>query len=104
MKRFLFSTLAVLVSLGTLAATAQAEQVGLNDAAADVNGNGEVTLDELHNFNRDLRDGYHQGPAATVARQSLDEAADINTHEELTLNERHNFNRDLRDGYHKNDF
>ncbi|WP_204137461.1 hypothetical protein [Halomicronema sp. CCY15110] len=101
MKRFLFSTLVILVSLGTLAATAQAEQFGPKDEAADINGNDEVTLHELHNFNRDQRDGYHKGPTATVAHQSLDEATDINGNEVLTLHERHNFNRDQRDGYHK---
>lgn len=105
MKRFLFSTLAILVSLGTLVATAQAEQVSLGNEAADLNGDGEVTLDELHNYNRDERAGYHQEPAETVARQSFDdEVADINGNEELTLHERRNFNRDERAGYDKNGF
>ena len=55
MKRFLFSTLAILLSLGALATTAQAQQVGPGDKAADLNGDGVVTLAELHNFNRDER-------------------------------------------------
>ena len=55
MKRFLFSTLAILLSLGALATTAQAKQVAPGDKAADLNGDGVVTLDELHNFNRDER-------------------------------------------------
>ena len=56
MKRFLLSTLVALVSMGTLAATAQAAQVHLGHEAADLNGDGTVTLFELKNYNRDQRD------------------------------------------------
>ena len=55
MKRFLFSTFAVVMSLGTFAAIANAQQVSLGDPAADLNGDGEVTLNEVRNYNRDQR-------------------------------------------------
>jgi hypothetical protein len=56
MKRFLISTFGILISLGTLAATAQAGQVSPGHDAADINGDGKVTLDEVRNYNRDERD------------------------------------------------
>lgn len=56
MKRFLFSTFAILLSLGTLAVTAYAEQLNPGHDDADINGDGVTTLDELRNFNRDDRD------------------------------------------------
>ena len=55
MKRFLFSTLAILVSLGTLAATANAAQVNPGHSAADLDGDGTVSLSEVKNYNRDQR-------------------------------------------------
>jgi hypothetical protein len=58
MKRFLLSTLAILISLGTLAATANAKQVDPRNEVADANGDGVTTLDETRNYNRDQRDGY----------------------------------------------
>ena len=56
MKRFLFSALTVVMSLGALADSASAVQVGLGDSRADLNGNGIVTLHEVVTFNRDQRD------------------------------------------------
>ena len=58
MKRFLLSTVAILLSLGTLAATANAKQVDPRSEVADANGDGVTTLDETRNYNRDQRDGY----------------------------------------------
>lgn len=55
MKRFVLSTFAVVMSLGTFAAIASAQQVSLGDPAADLNGDGEVTLHEVRNYNRDQR-------------------------------------------------
>lgn len=55
MKRLLFTTLAMLLSMGALAATAQAEQVNPGHNAADIDGDGTVTLTELRNYNRDQR-------------------------------------------------
>lgn len=56
MQRLLFSTLAVLMSMGTLATTVSAEQVSLDSGMADMNGDGQTSLIELVNFNRDQRD------------------------------------------------
>jgi len=55
MRRFLLSALVTLVSVGILAATAQAEQVHPGHDAADMNGDGTVSLSELKNYNRDQR-------------------------------------------------
>ena len=55
MKRFLFSTFAVVMSLGTFATIANAQQVSLGDPVADLNGDGKVTLHEVRNYNRDQR-------------------------------------------------
>ncbi|MGD1942944.1 MAG: hypothetical protein ACFB0G_16710 [Leptolyngbyaceae cyanobacterium] len=55
MKRFLLSTFTILMSLGTFAAIASAQQVSLGDPAADLNGDGKVTLHEVRNYNRDQR-------------------------------------------------
>jgi hypothetical protein len=52
MKRILFSRLAILLSFGALAATANAAQVGPNNSDADLNGDGKVTLTELKRYNR----------------------------------------------------
>jgi len=56
MKRFLFSTLAVIISMGAIAASANAEQVSRENSKADLNGDGVVTLNELARYNRDQRD------------------------------------------------
>lgn len=56
MKRLLFSTLAVLMSTGTLATAVSAQQVSLDNGMADMNGDGQTLLIELVNFNRDQRD------------------------------------------------
>lgn len=56
MKRFLLSIVTVLISIGALAATAQAEQVNPGHDAADIDGDGNVSLTELKNYNRDQRD------------------------------------------------
>ncbi|MDB9528653.1 hypothetical protein PN498_21860 [Oscillatoria sp. CS-180] len=55
MRRLLLSTLIMFISTGTFAAIANAEQVSLSNAAADLNGDGEVTLAELRRYNRDQR-------------------------------------------------
>lgn len=56
MKRVLFTTLTVVMSLGSFVGSANAVQVGLGDARADLNGDGQVTLHEVVTFNRDQRD------------------------------------------------
>ncbi|MEM9163760.1 MAG: hypothetical protein AAGC54_11920 [Cyanobacteria bacterium P01_F01_bin.4] len=56
MKRFLFSTLAIVMSMGVLTTAASARQVSLSDSIADLNGDGTVTLHELVLYNRDQRD------------------------------------------------
>ncbi|MEL6230757.1 MAG: hypothetical protein AAFR24_12685 [Cyanobacteria bacterium J06627_3] len=56
MKRFLFSALTVLMSVGALAGAASAAQVGLGDSRADLNNDGRVTLHEVVTYNRDQRD------------------------------------------------
>lgn len=55
MKRFLFSTLAVLISMGALATAASAEQVSLENEKADLNNDGEVSIIELVKYNRRQR-------------------------------------------------
>ncbi|MEM9266203.1 MAG: hypothetical protein AAGA46_11825 [Cyanobacteria bacterium P01_F01_bin.13] len=55
MKTFLLSTLTVLMSMGALAGSASAVQVGLGDSRADLNADGRVTLHEVVIFNRDQR-------------------------------------------------
>ncbi|MEM6835556.1 MAG: hypothetical protein AAF609_01775 [Cyanobacteria bacterium P01_C01_bin.120] len=55
MKRFLLSTLTILLTMGALTAAAGAEQVGLTDSRADLNGDGKVTLHEVKSYNRDQR-------------------------------------------------
>lgn len=56
MKRFLFSTLVVIISMGAIATSANAEQVSRENSKADLNGDGIVTLNELARYNRDQRD------------------------------------------------
>lgn len=56
MKRFLLTTLTVLMSMGAVASAASATQVGLGDPIADLNGDGRVTLYEVVTYNRDQRD------------------------------------------------
>ena len=56
MKRFLLSTLTVVMSMGALAGSASAVQVGLGDSRADLNEDSTVTLHEVVLFNRDQRD------------------------------------------------
>ena len=56
MKRFLFSALTVLMSVGSLAGAAHAAQVGLGDSRADLNEDGRVTLHEVVTHNREQRD------------------------------------------------
>ncbi|MFH7245706.1 MAG: hypothetical protein ACHWZW_22980 [Spirulina sp.] len=61
MKRVLMSGLFVVLSSLTMAAAANAEmsssmgQTTLHDAAADLNGDGVVTLSELVRYNREQR-------------------------------------------------
>ncbi|HSM82936.1 MAG TPA: hypothetical protein VLS96_14695 [Nodosilinea sp.] len=60
MKRYLISgltlTLAALAIASSLASSARAGQTHLNDPAADLNGDGVVTIGELVRYNRDQRD------------------------------------------------
>lgn len=56
MKRFLFSALTVLMSVGAIAGSASAAQVALGDSRADLNEDGRVTLHEVVTYNRDQRD------------------------------------------------
>ena len=56
MKRFLLSTLTVLMSMGAIASTANAAQVSLGNPIADLNEDGRVTLHEVVTYNRDQRD------------------------------------------------
>jgi hypothetical protein len=56
MKRLLFSTLVVIISMGAIATSANAEQVSRENSKADLNGDGVVTLNELARYNRDQRD------------------------------------------------
>lgn len=55
MKRFLISTLATVLSIATAATAATAMQVSPTHDAADLDGDGTVTLTELKRFNRDQR-------------------------------------------------
>ncbi len=55
MKRFLLSALTVLMSMGAITSAATAAQVGLGDAMADLNDDGNVTLHEVVLYNRDQR-------------------------------------------------
>ncbi|MBE9111500.1 hypothetical protein IQ273_19020 [Nodosilinea sp. LEGE 07298] len=56
MKRYLLSGLTIVLSTLALASAANAGQTHLNDAAADINGDGVVTISELIMYNRDQRD------------------------------------------------
>lgn len=56
MKRFLLSTLTVLMSVGAITSAATAAQVGLGNPIADLNEDGTVTLHEVVTYNRDQRD------------------------------------------------
>ena len=60
MKRYLISgltlTLAALAVVSSLASSAHGGQTHLNDPAADLNGDGVVTIGELVRYNRDQRD------------------------------------------------
>lgn len=55
MKRFLISTLTVLMSMGVLVPVASATQIALNDAVADHNSDGVVSLHEVVTENRERR-------------------------------------------------
>ncbi len=56
MKLWLLSGLTALVTSLVVAPMALAEQTDLSDPAADLNGDGEVTLIELKLYNLDERD------------------------------------------------
>ncbi len=56
MKRYLLSGLTIVLSTLTLVSAAQAGQTNLGDSAADINGDGVVTIGELIKYNRDQRD------------------------------------------------
>ncbi|WP_008312378.1 hypothetical protein [Leptolyngbya sp. PCC 6406] len=55
MKRYLLSGLVLVMSTLAMASTANASQTHFNDPAADLNGDGEVTLMELQEYNRAQR-------------------------------------------------
>ncbi|MBF2036419.1 MAG: hypothetical protein IGR92_13345 [Leptolyngbyaceae cyanobacterium T60_A2020_046] len=55
MKRYLLSGLVLVMSTLAMASAANAGQTNLNDPAADLNGDGEVTLLELIEYNRAQR-------------------------------------------------
>ena len=55
MKRYLLSGLVLVMSTLAMASAANAGQTHLNDPAADLNGDGEVTLLELREYNRAQR-------------------------------------------------
>jgi hypothetical protein len=55
MKLYILSGLTALVTSLVVAPMAFAEQTNLNDPAADLNGDGEVTLIELKLYNLDER-------------------------------------------------
>ncbi|MBE9078955.1 hypothetical protein IQ241_16915 [Romeria aff. gracilis LEGE 07310] len=55
MKRFLLTGLTVLLSSLTISSVAYAGQTHLNDLAADLNGDGDVSLTELNIYNRNQR-------------------------------------------------
>jgi len=56
MKRFLISGLTIALSTLAIASTVHAGQTNFNDLEADLNGDGQVSLTELRNHNRDQRD------------------------------------------------
>lgn len=55
MKRTIISGLTLLLSSLALASAAMASQTTIHDSAADLNGDGMVTLGELVQHNRDQR-------------------------------------------------
>ena len=55
MKRTIISGLTILISSLTLASAAMASQTTIHDSAADLNGDGVVTLGELVRYNRSQR-------------------------------------------------
>ncbi|MBE9138563.1 hypothetical protein IQ254_15415 [Nodosilinea sp. LEGE 07088] len=55
MKRYLLSGLTIVLSTLAIASAANAGQTNLNDPAADLNGDGVVTIGELVMHNRDQR-------------------------------------------------
>ncbi len=55
MKRYLLSGLVLVMSTLAMASAANAGQTHLNDPAADLNGDGAVTLLELIEYNRAQR-------------------------------------------------
>lgn len=55
MKRYLLSGLTIVLSTLAMVSAANAGQTHLNDLAADINGDGVVTLSELISYNRDQR-------------------------------------------------
>ncbi|MGF1569186.1 MAG: hypothetical protein ACFCVD_14145 [Nodosilinea sp.] len=55
MKRFALSTLTLVLATLAFAPLASARQTGLHDLAADLNGDGIVTITELVRYNRAQR-------------------------------------------------
>ena len=55
MKRFLVSTLAVVLLMGAFVSAASAAQLALNDAGVDHNNDGVSTIHELVTVNRSSR-------------------------------------------------
>lgn len=56
MKRFFISSLTLILSTLAIASTAHAAQTNLQNSAADLNNDGEVSLSELKRYNRSERD------------------------------------------------
>ncbi len=55
MKRFLISSLTLVLSSLAISSVAYASQVNLSSASADLNENGAVSLTELEFYNRSQR-------------------------------------------------
>lgn len=56
MKRFFLSSLTLILSTLAIASTAHAAQTNLQNSAADLNNDGEVSISELKRYNRSERD------------------------------------------------
>jgi hypothetical protein len=56
MKRFFISSLTLILSTLAISSTAHAAQTNLQNSAADLNNDGEVSLSELKRYNRSERD------------------------------------------------
>lgn len=55
MRRYLLSALTILLASAIAAPAVSARQATMSDKDADFNGDGQVSLTELRNYNRDHR-------------------------------------------------